>query len=219
MALTLVWIALLPPKDLDAQLPDDSVAAPSADRAEPSLPVFVTLGVGYGVRTDPCTLCASPLDDESFTGHLSVGRPLGRGLAVGIDGSVWMRSRPGTPGPADSTGAAAPSSLGTMLGNASLTASYQVSVVWLRAGAGFAWGLQDVETAGTAGDPAVVRASGKGIGYTLGAGLKLPVSRLISIAFFGHWNAGRYDLATPTEIVARESWHRYYELGFGVTLR
>lgn len=199
----------------------DSTALEEALAAEPgpSLPLFATLGVGWGSRQDGCSLCASPLDDASFTGHLSLGRPLGRGFAIGTDASVWMRGRPGTPQTGDSTGVSTPTTLSTMLGNASVTVSYQASYVWAKAGAGFAWGHQDLETAPVGEEPAILRATGKGIGYTLGGGIKVPVHSLVALAFFGNWNVGTYDMSTENGVVARGSRHAYYELGFGVTLR
>ncbi len=186
---------------------------------EPTLPFFATLGVGYGARRDGCSLCASPLDNESFTGHLSVGRPLGAGLALGLDVSVWMRGRPGTPVAADSTGAPTPTSLSTMLGNASVTASYQVGYAWVKAGTGFAWGFQDIEEPAQGADPEILRAKGKGIGYSLGGGIKLPVHAMVALAAFGNWNVGTYDMNTVNGVVARENRHAYYEVGFGVTIR
>ncbi|NNM34128.1 MAG: hypothetical protein HKO53_13725 [Gemmatimonadetes bacterium] len=202
-------------------VPVDSAAfqvAPAPDPG-PSLPVFATLGLGWGNRRDGCTLCASPLDDASFTGHLSLGRPMGRGFGIGLDASVWRRGRPGTPLGADSTGVATPTTLSTMLGNASVTASYQAGYVWAKAGAGFAWGHQDLETVPVGEDPVILRASGKGIGYSLGGGVKIPVHPLVALAFFGNWNVGTYDMSTENGVVARGSRHAYYELGVGVTLR
>jgi hypothetical protein len=222
-----VWVLFLLPIAGRAQTPGDAATAqvdsaaiqvPEVEPA-PSLPFFATLGVGWGHRRDGCALCASPLDDASFTGHLSLGRPLGKGFAIGLDATVWMRGRPGTPLAADTTGVATPTTLATMLGNATVTTSYQLGYVWVKGGAGFAWGHQDLETVPVDEDPVILRAAGKGVGYSLGGGIKLPVHPLISLAFFGNWNVGTYDMSTDNGVVARGSRHAYYELGFGVTLR
>lgn len=203
-------------------VPDSAAAADTIlaeDVAPPGLPVFLTLGLGFGQRKDGCTLCSSPLDDKSFTGHLSLGRHLAKGIGIGVDVSAWRRGRPGTPGPADSTGVPVATNLSNMLGNASVTASYQVWYSFVRVGAGFAWGHQDVEELNESGEPLVLRASGKGIGYSFGGGLMLPVHPMISLAVFGNWNAGRYDLSSVNGVMARDSRHRFYEVGFGLTLR
>ena len=208
---------------LPAAAQDDPTEALPADsgvaQLQTGLPVFVTLGLAYGQRKDGCRLCASPLDDKSFSGHLSVGKLLGNGVGVGVDASVWRRGRPGTPGPADSTGVPVGTNLSNMLGNVSVTASYQIWHSWVRAGAGFAWGRQDLEELNEAGETIVLTASGKGVGYSLGAGLMLPVHPMVGLALFANWNAGQYDMATVNGVVARETKHRYYEIGFGVTLR
>lgn len=215
-------LSVASPPLLAQAAPDSAAAGDTLIAAEiqpPGLPVFLTLGLGFGQRKDGCVLCSSPLDDKSFTGHLSLGRPLGKGIGVGVDVSAWRRGRPGTPGPADSTGVPVATNLSNMLGNASVTASYQVWHSFVRVGAGFAWGHQDLEELDEAGEPVVVRASGKGIGYSLGGGLMLPVHPMISLAVFGNWNAGRYDLSSVNGVMARDSQHRFYEVGFGLTLR
>ncbi|MGI9628146.1 MAG: hypothetical protein ACR2QM_15020 [Longimicrobiales bacterium] len=228
----LITMALLGPGPVSGQEATDttSLGTPSlgADEAQavsldvpppPGLPVFVTLGFGFGQRKDGCSLCGSPLDTKSFTGHLSVGRHLTGGLGIGVDVSAWRRGRPGTPAPADSTGVPVGVTLTNMLGNASVTASYQFWHAFARVGAGFAWGHQDIEEPGEADDVVVLRASGKGIGYSVGGGLMLPVHSLVSLVAFGNWNAGQYDLNSVNGVLARESKHRYYEVGVGVTIR
>ena len=207
---------------LSAQVPTDA-AADSTQLAEapvaPGLPIFFTLGLGFGQRQDGCTLCASPLDDQSFTGHVSVGKYLTKGLGLGLDASVWRRGRPGTPGAPDSTGVATPTTLSNMLGNASVTLSYEVWHIFARAGGGFAWGSQDLEELNDQDEAVVIRASGKGIGYSLGGGFTIPVHPMIAVAFFGNWNAGQYDLTSINGVAERDAKHQFWEVGFGVTLR
>lgn len=195
--------------------PPDTTAPPAAA----GLPVFATLGLGYGLRWSDCALCASPEDNESFSGHLGVGRPLGHGLGVGLDVSVWRRTRPGPPSAADSSGARAGTRLSNMLGNASLSFSYHIAFAYVRAGGGLAWGHQDQELTNGEAEPVVARASGVGIGYSAGAGFTLPVHSVISLVFFGNWNYGTYDMASPEGVVLRGASHRYLELGVGLTAR
>jgi hypothetical protein len=199
----------------------EPAATPSVGTAVPPkpLPIFVTLAAGYGQRSDACALCGSPDNTDSFTGHLSVGKFLGHGIGVGMDASVWKRGRPGPPGAPDSTGVPTSTSLSNMLGNASLSFSYQVWHIYLRGGAGLAWGSQDIETVDEAGAPMVRTATGKGIGYSAGAGITLPLGGPVSIVFFGNWNRGRYDLSAPGGILKKDAGHEYVEVGFGLTLR
>lgn len=71
-------------------VPDSSVV----EDASGGLPIFLTLGMGYGQRSDPCTNCPSPDDTDSFTGHLSLGCYLGYGLeseSMRVCGSVGTR--------------------------------------------------------------------------------------------------------------------------------
>lgn len=213
----ILWTALLP-GSLRAQpvVPADST---SEVLAPAGLPIFLTLGLAYGKRTDDCTLCESPLDNKSFSAHLSLGKRLPKGLGVGLDASVWKRGRPGTPGPADSTGAATPTSLSNMLGNASVSLSYQIWHAWVRGGTGIAWGHQDQEEPGEEESPVVVRASGKGVGYSFGGGLKLPLHPMIALAVYGNWNAGTYDLTSIRGVIERDTQHRFWEIGIGITLR
>jgi len=200
----------------DSIPPADSV--PEAPAAT-ALPIFLTLGLGYGQRSDPCSHCTSPENTDSFTGHLSVGRYLVGGLGVGIDASVWRRGHPGPLADADSAGVKAPTTLSNTLGNASLTFSYQLWHLFVRAGGGLSWGGQDLVETDAEGSPTVVRASGMGIGYSVGGGLTVPLASMASIAFFGNWNVGRYDMVSPTAVLERNAEHRYLELGMGISLR
>ena len=193
----------------------DSVAAVPAR----SLPIFLTLGAGYGLRFDDCTLCTSPENTESFTAHLGVGRYLVGGLGIGLDASVWRRSHPGPLTEADSTGAPGAIPLVNMLGNGSVSFSYQLWHVYVRGGGGLAWGSQDLEWAPPEGDTVVTNASGWGVGYSVGAGITLPVHPMVSLAFFANWNAGRYDLTAPHGILARHARHEQLEMGVGISLR
>ena len=222
-ALVLLAIALsVPPvgtRRLSGQdtnvLPDSSVV----EHAPASLPIFLTLGMGYGQRNDPCTNCPSPDNTDSFTGHLSLGRYLGHGLGIGIDASVWKRGHPGPLAAADSAGVQAPTTLSNMLGNASLTLSFQLWHFFLRGGGGLAWVRQDLASTDADGEPTIVTASGLGIGYSVGGGITLPLGGMASIAFFGNWNVGQYDLMSPTAVLERDAKHEYLELGMGITLR
>lgn len=181
----------------------------------PGSPLIFTLGIGYGERLDACVRCTNAADVQSFTGHVSVGKYLVGGLGVSMDVSVWRRAHPGPLGALDSLGVAIPTSLVSQLGNASVSFSYQVWHVFTRAGVGLAWGNQDVVN--TDGD--VVAASGKGVGYSLGGGITLPVASMVSLVFFGNWNAGGYDLATSQEVLERGVKHEFAEIGIGITLR
>lgn len=196
-------------------VPDSSVV----EDASGGLPIFLTLGMGYGQRSDPCTNCPSPDDTDSFTGHLSLGRYLGYGLGIGIDASVWKRGHPGPPAAADSAGVQAPTTLSNMLGNASLTLSFQLWRFFVRGGGGLAWVRQDLAGTDADGEPIIVTASGLGIGYSVGGGITLPLGGMASIAFFGNWNVGQYDLMSPTAVLERDAKHEYLELGMGITLR
>ena len=201
----------------DTVPPVDSSAVAPVRVSEPSgLPIFATLGVGYGRRSDPCTSCASPDNTDSFTGHLSVGKRLGHGLGVGVQGSVWRRGHPGPLGAADSTGTPTPTKLTNTLGNASLVFSWQLWHVWIEGGGGLAWAGEDMVDADSS---TVVHASGMGIGYSLGGGFALPLAGPLSLAFFGNYNAGQYDLTSPMAVVDRGASHQYLELGIGLTLR
>ena len=105
------------------------------------------------------------------------------------------------------------------LGNASLSLSWQVWRLFLRAGGGFAWGHQDIEGVDESGDATVVRASGKGISYSFGGGLTRPLASSVSLALFGNYNVGSYDLNSPLGVVQRGVEHEYLELGVGLTIR
>lgn len=143
---------------------------------------------------------------------MSIGKYVWRGLAVGLDGSLWKRAHPGVP---DTLGGGSTTSLVNQLGNASLSFSYQTWHVFVRAGVGLALGYQDIQSS----SGSVTRASGKGIGYSFGGGVTLPIASLISLAFFANWNAGSYDLSTAEALIERGVKHKYIEVGFGLTLR
>ncbi len=187
--------------------------------APAGLPVFATLGFAFGQRRDGCALCVSPDDDESFSAHLSVGKYLVGGLGVGVDGSMWKRSRPIGPGAVAAGDAEAPTALANTLGNASLVFSVERWHLFVRGGGGLAWGSQDTTESDSDGEISVVPLSGMGIGYTVGAGLTLPLHPMVSLAFFGNYNVGRYDLSSPGGAVHRDAMHEVVELGVGVTLR
>ena len=214
---TIALVASLVPRGAASQ----EVAVPVAETAQPAvgLPIFATLGFGFGVRRDGCVLCESPEDNESFSAHLSVGRTLLEGIGVGLDASVWRRSRPGVPGPPDSTGAPTATSLSNMLGNTSVVFSYQWWHLYVRAGGGIAWGSQSLEEEAEEGAAVVAPWSGMGVGYTLGAGVTLPVYSLISMAFYANLNTGQYDMTRAAGGVVRDTEHRYVEIGVGLSLR
>ncbi|MFQ5537555.1 MAG: hypothetical protein ACE5GJ_08905 [Gemmatimonadota bacterium] len=240
--LLLLGMAAPPVRDLAAQeVPDSTperIPASVASKSSPGasrLPASLLLGVGFGRRSDPCAVCPSPENTDSFTGHVSLSRPLGHGFGVGVDGSVWRRSHPGPLGAPDSTGVPSPTKLGSTLGNVSVTFSFEIWQLFFQAGGGVAWASQDlvpgggVATVGGAGGAAAgeggsgaaatVTASGLGVGYTVGGGFVLPVAPPVSLVFFANLNAGSYDLATPYEVVERGARHRYLEVGIGVAAR
>lgn len=194
--------------------PADSVAPP-----EPGLPLYAVLGLGFGSRSDACVLCETPQDNKSFTGHLSLGRPLGDGIGIGLDVSIWRKGRPGTPLAADSTGIPVATSLTNMLGNVSVSFSYQFWRLFVRAGGGLAFGSQDLEMTGTTGDILIHTASGWGVGYSAGGGFTVPLASMVSLAFFGNWNVGQYDMVSPQGLTEREAKHQYLELGVGLAVR
>lgn len=198
---------------------DTTEAAVSSNAAASGLPVFFTAGLAFGRRSDGCTLCASPRNKESFSAHLSLGKYLGHGLGVGIAASAWRRGHPGPVLEADSAGAPGATSLDNLLGNASVSFSWQVWRLWVRAGGGLAWAHQDVVEQDAEGNAVVARASGVGIGYSVGGGFALPLAGPASLAFYANYNGGRYDLATPTAVLERKARHEYLELGVGITLR
>ena len=226
---TLLILSLGIPSGLAAQAPSDPMRASDSisvvDSLSPGLkrkrdlPVFLVLGLGYGSRNDECVLCESPEDNKSFTGHLSLGRPLGQGFGVGLDVSVWRRGRPGTPLPADSTGVPGETSLANTLGNLSVSFSYDFWHLYLRAGGGLAFGGQDLETTDANGNPLVHTASGWGIGYSAGVGLTVPVASIVSLSFFGNWNVGLYDMISPRGLTERQARHEFMEFGAGLAIR
>ena len=200
---------------LDAQTtPLDSADAAVQAPPESSIPIFLTVGAGYGQRFDRCAFCPSARNIRSFTGHVSIGKYVAGGLGVSVDASVWRRGHPGLPG-VDSLGAAAPTTLLNQLGNASMSVSYATWHVFVRGGVGVAVRWQDMQD--PSGD--VTTASGVGIGYSVGGGAMLPLASLASLAVFVNWNVGRYDLSTPLAVIDRGVKHKFLELGFGLTLR
>jgi hypothetical protein len=216
-------VPIAPP--LHAQTPPDSVAQPeSADvlaegRTSGGLPIFGMVGFGYGSRMGECVLCASPEDDKSFIGHVTLGRPLGAGFGVGLDSSVWIRRRPGTPGPEDDSGVPQATNLTNAIGNTSVSISYDVWHVFLRAGFGLAWGRQDLEFENSKGEMAVHTASGMGVGYSAGAGFTVPLASAVSLAIFGNWSVGRYDMVSHLGLTERDARHEWFELGVGAAIR
>ena len=208
--------------------PAESVQAVAIE-PEPSggVPIFLTFGAGYGQRDDPCAHCTSAQNTESLTGHLSIGEKFGSGIGLGVDASVWQKGHPGpvvagVAEPGDSTGATPVpglTSLSNRLGNASVTLSWQVWRLFVRGGGGLSWGHQDIEGVGEEGEAIVERVSGKGIGYTFGGGLTLPLASAVSLVLFGNYNVGTYDLFSPAGVGDRGVKHEYLELGFGLTIR
>lgn len=220
----LALAVLLAPAAALAQAPDSVAPADSAalQAAASGFPVPLTLGLAWGIRTDNCVSCAEPENLSSFSVHLGVTKPLLGGLGVGLDVSVWRRGHPAPEGatvPGEEVDPLAPPKLTNMLANASVTFSYRVRYLWVRAGVGPALAWTDVvETEGTGGGT-IVTASGKGVGYTVGGGLSLPLAGPIHLAFYANWNAGSYDLSGPNAVLARGASHEYLELGMGIALR
>jgi len=205
------------PAFLSAQFTQNP-AAP-ADSLAPQgfeMPVRVILGVGYGERSDECFLCDNPKNNKSFTGYLSVGRPLGHGLGLSLDASFWMKGRPGTPGAVDENGVPTPSSLRNMLGNLSASVFLEVWRVYVHAGGGLAFGSQDLEMTAADGSMAVHAARGFGVGYSVGAGFTIPLASMAHLAVFGNYNVGSYDMVSNQGLTERGAKHEYLELGIGV---
>lgn len=191
---------------------------PAAEEPPPAagLPIFLTVGLGYGQRFDPCAQCASPQNLDSFTGHLSLGKYVMPGLGIGVEASAWRRGHPGLPMAADSAGAGGtPTTLVNQLANASVALSYETWHVFVHAGVGIAMGQQDVQDT----EGSIAAAKGMGVGYTFGGGATLPLASMVSLAVFANWNVGSYDLATPTQVLERGVRHEFVELGFGLTTR
>jgi hypothetical protein len=184
-----------------------------------AIPVHAVLGFGYGMRNDGCVLCESPRENRSFSAHLSVVRPIWNNVGVGLDVSAWRKSRPGTPGPLDPEGIPEPTSLANMLGNASVSVSYDYWHLFVKAGVGLAFGSKDLEMENSQGDVIIHTASGFGPGFTAGAGVTVPVASMVSLAFYGNWNMGRYDMVSPQGLIERDATHQYLELGIGVAVR
>jgi hypothetical protein len=209
------------PGRIEAQEPGDTLAVGDSLQAPAGfvVPVHVVLGFGYGIRSDECILCESPQEDRSFSAHLSIVRPMWHGIGVGIDASVWRKGRPGTPGALDPEGVPEPTSLANMLGNLSVSFSYDYWRFFLRAGAGVAFGSQDLEMENQEGNIIIHTASGWGPGYSLGGGFTIPVASVVSLAFYGNFNVGHYDMVSPQGLTERRVKHQYLELGVGVALR
>jgi hypothetical protein len=171
------------------------------------------------MRNDGCVLCGSPEEDKSFSAYLSVVRPLWKGVGVGLDVSVWRKGRPGTPGPLDGDGIPEPTSLSNMLGNLSVSFSYDYWHFFARAGVGLAFGSKDLEMENPEGDIIPHTASGFGPGFSAGAGFTIPVASMVSLAFYGNWNRGHYDMVSPQGLIERDATHQYLEFGVGVAMR
>jgi hypothetical protein len=171
------------------------------------------------MRNDGCILCESPEEDNSFSAYLGVVRPLWNGIGVGVDVSVWRKGRPGTPGAPDPEGVPEPTSLSNILGNLSVSFSYDFWHLFVRAGAGVAMGRQDLEMENQEGNIITHTASGWGPGYSIGCGVTVPVASMLSLAFYANYNAGYYDLVSPQGLTERNANHRYLELGVGVAMR
>lgn len=202
------------------EIPDTTVVADSLAPAPGFVvPVLAVLGFGYGMRNDGCILCESPEEDRSFSAYLGIVKPLKSGIGVGLDASVWRKGRPGTPGALDTLGVPTPTSLANMLGNVSVSFSYDYWHLFVRAGAGVSFGRQDLEMENQEGAVIIHTASGWGPGYSLGGGFTVPVASMVSLAFYGNWNVGHYDLVSPQGLTERGARHRYLELGVGLAMR
>jgi hypothetical protein len=182
------------------------------------------------MRSDDCLSCAEPENTNSFALHLSLTRPLIGGVGVGLDASVWQRGHPAPAGAVrpDAGGGDAGGDAGggadelerltNRLANVSVVFSYQAAPLFLRGGVGVALAWSDV-IEGDVDAPLIRTASGKGVGFTAGGGLLLPVSGNLGLAFYANWNYGRYDLTSPTQVVARDATHDYLEFGVGIAFR
>jgi len=106
-----------------------------------------------------------------------------------------------------------------MLGNASVSLSYQIWHIFVRGGGGIAFGKQDLEFLNPTGELAIHTASGLGIGYSVGAGFTIPLASFVSMAVFGNWNAGFYDLVSPQGLTERSASHQWLEFGVGLGVR
>lgn len=189
-------------------------------------PVSIVLGIGWGMRQDDCIGCAEAQNTDSFSGHLALTKPLVAGLGVGLDASVWQRGHPAPAGatrPGDGSGAAGDGAdsprLTNRLANLSVVFSYQAGYLYLRGGVGGALGWADLVEDDGNGGAVIATASGKGVGFTAGGGLLLPVAGNLGLAFYANWNYGKYDLTSPTAVVARDATHDYLELGVGIAFR
>lgn len=212
---------MVEPDEALAQDPQDTTAVADSLVAPAgfSVPVLAVLGFGYGMRNDGCILCESPEEDNSFSAYLGIVRPLWHGIGVGVDVSVWRKGRPGTPGALDPEGVPEPKSLSNILGNLSVSFSYDYWHLFARAGAGISLGRQDLEMENQEGNIITHTAAGWGPGYSVGGGITVPVASMLSLAFYANYNAGFYDLVSPQGLTERDANHRYLELGIGVAMR
>ncbi len=86
-------IPLTPGARLEAQDPSpDTAAATVPSPPESGLPLFLTLGVGYGQRLDRCAYCASARNTQSFTGHVSI-----ESMSPAGSESAWTPASGGEP--------------------------------------------------------------------------------------------------------------------------
>jgi len=223
VTLLLIFFGLgfLHPAYTRAQESTDTVTSPDSvvEQGSPLPPVYAVLGLGYGMRSDGCVLCESPEEDSSFSVYLGVVRPLGKGFGVGLDVNLWRRGRPGTPGPLDPEGVPEPIPLSNTLANLSVSFSYDYWQLFVHAGAGLAFGSQDLEMENPEGAIIIHTASGLGPGFTAGAGITIPVASMVSLAFYGNLNVGHYDMVSPQGLTERSAKHQYLELGVGVGMR
>lgn len=213
MLLTLTGV--LRPQQADAQgiLTPETVALEEDGASS----LFFTLGIAHAVRWGDCPLCAAVEDDDSFTAHMRIGRTLTGGLGMGVAFSVWRQRRASLVQPADTAGITP--QLTTMLGNASLSLSYQLWQFYAQAGAGLGFGSYDLEEVAESGDVTLVSANGLGVGYSLGGGVDIPVSGAVAVTMFGNWNVGFYDLNAGGERLAPGTRHDFFEFGLGLSIK
>jgi hypothetical protein len=220
----LIAVLMLAPIRLSAQATGASTAAPDSlppeggaidvptaksGRAGP----YLLLGGAYSQRRDGCPFCSGLDDDDNFTGHLRVGRHLGAGFGLGLDASVWRRSRSDVVSDGETT--ESETQLQTLLGNLSLSLNYRIWQLYLHAGGGLAYGRVDLPDPANEGGP-LRAASGLGIGYSAGAGIGLPMAGPVSLTLFANWNVGRYDLISQGFTMASDIEHRFLEVGLGL---
>ena len=203
------------PRQADAQgiLTPETVAVEEAGASK----FFVTAGIAHAVRWGSCPLCAQMEDDDSFTGHVRIGRYLAGGLGMGVAISAWRQQRPSLLQPADTAGVTP--QLTTMLANASISFSYQLWQLYVRAGVGLGFGSYDMEEVSESGDVTLVSATGLGVGYSLGGGFDVPVAGPVAVTMFGNWNVGFYDLNASGDRLAPGTRHDFFEFGLGLSIK